>query len=357
MASHVVRAVFSLALMGSAADACAGDLLQIAADGHRETLEKIASIEAVLRMEVLAKGQTSAKHDIEWSQQGDRVRWKQRMSGLNLNLDDGTSTKITAREDHLGLGLTTTIVRSAAQAGNEEQREATIDARPLGDVVGYQALWSRAGLMLYDSPQIWFKDALQSTDWRRTAKRVDLEGEPMILIEGQPAKEELPTFLVWIDPAHCYLAKKFIHYVYKGDFDPQKPHALFKVERFSPPYKDTGISFPAVVVMRFFLEGDDVFENRITFASIKINEPIPPDVFRIKIPAGYRVIDRAGGRHYTMGPDGEVLKPAPLLPIPRPPPPSAPSRAWLIYLLLGLLLIGLGWTIYQRRSRSESSAR
>ena len=65
-----------------------------------------------------------------------------------------------------------------------------------------------------------------------------------------------------------------------------------------------GMFFPADAELSSSRDGKPVRTISTTFSDIRINEPLPPDIFDFRFPADLRVYDRISGTSYITGADG-----------------------------------------------------
>jgi hypothetical protein len=291
----------------------------------------------------------------KWWQDGPKARLQRKLNGLVTGADQ-SEQKRNWDEEQLGLGNRSTRI-SHWTGGGSDQKQAVIEGKPLDEAAKNLAIWSIGGFTISDQPPIWLKDALESPNWRKTARHVELAGSAMILVEGQRKRQPFPSFLAWLDPRHSYFAKRLVVFDYDGEFDERRPHMEIQVTSFHAPCKNTQLSFPAEILRRFVFEHEPrspgvVSVERNSFHHVRINEPIAPEVFQIVIPAGYKVADYTTGRHYTMGAGGKELDSGPILPIPAPPSPE-PSRGWIWMLIAGAALCLAGILAWRRRLQAS----
>jgi hypothetical protein len=104
-----------------------------------------------------------------------------------------------------------------------------------------------------------------------------------------------------LDPHVNYLVKREI-------LGPRSPtRAVFEVEEFSEPIP--GVFMPVAATAQTITNGQEVSRLEIKLSNIRINQPVPPDRFDLKIPAGTLVLDRIRHKQYKAGADGRPSGP------------------------------------------------
>ncbi len=366
------RLLFRLCLSGAMAVLLCGPLhgdeMEEVARNYSDTIDRIISVHAVIHIGGDAFGKRTSEIDVEYWQDRGKVRIKQTMQE-QLAAEKSTPARYRKHFSRVQVLSLDRHVTEATEKGYEDTKERIRQAH-IGDMTlahaGAFSIWSRCGFLLSDEPEIWLKEALQSKGWRCTASQEVIGGQGLVRVEGRASALDRPSFLAWLDPERGHMMKKLIVFDYAGAFEPAKPHNEFEVIRFHPAYKDTGVAFPAKVVMRFFMDKRKIEANRTPdfggeaqIRSIQINEPIAESIFRLTIPAGYLVIDRTKGQHYTMGADGKPQEAAPLVNFVPAPPPALPQQrsfTWLLLVLAVLAAAGLGYAWNCRRRRLLADA-
>lgn len=169
-------------------------------------------------------------------------------------------------------------------------------------------------------------------------------------------------FEIWFDPKVNYLACKLT-----GEFT--SPSDQPKVRRESQVLHFTeaapGIYFPMQAETQFF-SGDKLTKHEVVaYSDIRVNQPLPPNIFELSIPPNAKVIDAIQDREYqvdaqgkAVGPERSLVKFAPL------PAGSAQTETtvepqsiaqWIVYGFLILLAVSGGiW--YLRRLRETATS-
>lgn len=363
------RGIVALAIvvLGTLPARSADPLFDTAANGHRQTVESITSLHLHLRVEiddVSDKGlRTSQRFWEDLWHEGDKVRSRYKVEFGGGDVPNGAKAGDKSNNDRLLIGQRLTSLNSVLIPGRKPQNTAAL--RNV-DPAGESCDWARSAALfkVSDGPVIWLKDALRSKNWKwKKAAWDELGGARVILLEGETAGDGGVfdmSYRVWLDPAVGYLVRRTESHGYRGAFDPERTHWESEVVRFHPPYKETGISFPAEVVDKGFSKIDGLPEwtrgtRRCVFENVRINEPVPADAFTLKIPAGYWVVDRITAVQYTSGPDGKPATPlVPIIDIPQPP--EVRSSWWLSYTLVGagVAALALGTVIAIRRRQPRT---
>lgn len=321
---------------GSASDG--KHALEIAVNGFNQTVEQISTIHVRTRADGSSGGKITDRVSTEWWQDGTKIRWKytddftdpiltrpstgkkpapySRQNICDILVVDGRITRL----DHMKI------------PGEGQAKGAGINQGMYLAEAGLSPLWSQVNFTISDKPEIKLLDAMRSKEWHPSARWEELSGRHTILVEASSSmrdpehlsslNEWRPSFRAWFAPDRSFLPEKLMIYN-SAKFDSKKPYSEYQVVRFHPPYKATGIGFPAEVVRRFYPAGEDpnrapYSEGHIYCDIVEINDPIDPKMFDLKIPPGYRVSDRVQGQRYVMGTDGKPQSSAPILPVPIP---------------------------------------
>ena len=322
-------------------------LLATASAGLRQTVESVRTLQSRLRIRTLSDGSTHNMLENYW-QDGDKKRSRMSINGGTITNQPELKIKSTNETVIRGgrvLGLETVLVD-----GKPPQLQARISQNPrdaqleLSDYV-----WNTFGLSVSDMPKILLIDVLVgNSEWTWTAKWAELNGVRTIHLQttrhgdGGNAKIE-----IWLDPKEGYWPRKYISYGPANKTSRDDPAVRKEVTRFHPPYKQTGVSFPATAMNRFrSTDGAKinwVSESTIEIEDIRINEPIPDSTFNLTIPPGFWVVDRTTGMYYTMGENGKPnATPQPIVPVSDLHPLEEETSSWPLsnYLLIAGGVIG-----------------
>lgn len=164
-----------------------------------------------------------------------------------------------------------------------------------------------------------------------------------------------------LDPRVNYLVKREV-------LGPRSPtRAVFEVEEFSEPIP--GIFMPVAATAQTITDGQEQSRLEIKLSNIRINQPVAPDRFDLKIPAGTLVQDRIRHKQYKVaadgrpGPEQDLIQPV-ALPVAKADEhaetrsqTAAESGSLLKQLLLPVaLLLLIGGSIWIIRSRKAAGA-
>jgi hypothetical protein len=103
------------------------------------------------------------------------------------------------------------------------------------------------------------------------------------------------------DPRVNYLVKREV-------LGPRsRTRAVFEVQDFSEPFP--GVFMPVAASARTITDGREDSRLEIKLSNIRINQPVPPERFDLKMPAGTLVLDRIRHKQYKVGADGSQSGP------------------------------------------------
>ena len=344
MSRYLLSVCFTFYLAGTIR---AGEELVVTASaGLRQTVESVRTLQSHLRCRNLADGVATTLQENYW-QDGDKKRSRLSSDGIVTN-QPGTKVKVV-NEAAVRNGRVTKL-ESVIKDGTPPQNQARISQSPHDvNLELSHRVWNSFGLTVTDMPKVWLVDVITGNrEWTWTAKWADLNGVRTIHLQttrtdtfGDSVTE------VWLDPKEGYWPRKMMVYGPASKTTRDDPAVLKEVARFHPPYKQTGISFPATVKNRFrATDGAKinwVSEATIEIEDVRINEAIPDSTFGLAIPPGFWVIDRIAGSSYTMGENGKPKgTPQPIVPVPDSHPLEAETSGWSLsqYLLIAGGVIG-----------------
>lgn len=321
-------------------------ILVTASAGLRQTVESVRTLQSRLQCRSLVDGSIQIKLENYW-QDGDKKRSR-------VSVDGGTITnqpQIKVKTTHEAvirsgrvLGLETVLVD-----GKPPQLQARISQNPRDAQLELSdRVWTSFGLSVTDMPKIWLFDVLiGNREWTWTAKWADLNGVRTIHLQTtRPGDGGDATMEVWLDPKEGYWPRKTVVYGSNTKSTRDDPAFRSEVTRFHPPYKQTGVSFPATVKIRYRSTNGKtltVWESDIEIEDVRINEAIPDSTFNLTIPPGFWVVDRTTGMYYTMGENGKPkTTPQPIVPVSDLHPLEEETSSWPLsnYLLIAGGVIG-----------------
>ncbi|MGI8979358.1 MAG: LolA family protein [Pirellulaceae bacterium] len=118
-------------------------------------------------------------------------------------------------------------------------------------------------------------------------------------------------FEIWFDPQVNYLACKLIRDSTRRA-DQLNVHSESQVLRFTEAAP--GIYFPAQTERKSYTDGKLTQHDIVTFSDVRINQPLPPNIFELPIPPGVTVIDEIQDREYQVDAGGKAIGPGRSLP-------------------------------------------
>lgn len=238
-----------------------------------------------------------------------------------------------------------------------------------------------SGLLKLFGPKGWrltLEKILSQPHKIKSVARQPLDGHDCVVVKMSFKLEGELTgnFEIWFDPKVNYLARKLI-----GDFTgpPDRPMARRESQVLKFVEVATGIHFPVEAETKFTSNDKLTQHDVVTFSDIRINQPLPADIFALPIPPNSKVLDAIQDREYTVDASGKEYGPSrPLakgMPAPAgksgqapgsPPSPPVvaqtattkepePVTRWVLYgLLLVLAIAGSIW--YVRRLRTSATS-
>ncbi|MGI8979755.1 MAG: hypothetical protein ACR2FY_11075 [Pirellulaceae bacterium] len=183
-------------------------------------------------------------------------------------------------------------------------------------------------------------------------------------------------FEIWFDPKVNYLACKLIRDSIRRS-DQVNVHRESQVLRFTEAAP--GIYFPAETETKSLNDGKLVQHEIVTFTDIRVNQPLPANIFALPIPPSATVIDKIQDREYQVDAAGKEFGPErsppkfPPLPAGSGLPPEnsngtrgvaaqvetttepQPVTRWIVYAFLLLLTVTGGIWYFRRLQGSATS--
>jgi hypothetical protein len=104
-----------------------------------------------------------------------------------------------------------------------------------------------------------------------------------------------------LDPRVNYLVKREILGPYS------RTRGVFEVKEFSEPVP--GVFMPVAAITQTITDGREDSRLETKLSNVRINQPVPPDRFDLKMPAGTLVLDRIRHKQYKVGADGRPSGP------------------------------------------------
>jgi hypothetical protein len=349
------------------ADISAEDLLAEVRAGNKAALDSIRTLSC--RMTV-----ANPVSVVPQSQMAPVEHWQ---SGDSIRVRFADAFQLTDAVRHHGVNRTSFV----SQEGNvfsirpvqSEQRMSRFDPH-------------RSGLLALFGPKgspLPLEKILSQPHKIKGVSRQPLDGHDCVLVKMSFTFDggSKGDFEIWFDPQVNYLARRLT-----GDFSgsPDMPPSRRESQVLKFVEAAPGIHFPAEAETKF-LTGKKMTEHQVvTFTDIRINQPLPADIFELPIPPNATVLDAVADREYKVDANGKetgtsrpLAKGMPGMPgkpgIPGKsgqPTASAPSPApvsqrattkepepmtrWVLYGLWAVLAIAGGiW--YVRRLRTAAT--
>ncbi|MCE9528277.1 MAG: hypothetical protein K8R36_19720 [Planctomycetales bacterium] len=183
-------------------------------------------------------------------------------------------------------------------------------------------------------------------------------------------------FDIWFDPKVKYLACRLVGN-FSGTADRPPVRRESQVLKFMEPAP--GIFFPAEAETKFFSGEKLTHHEVVTYSEVRINQPLPADIFELPIPANATVLDQIQEREYKTDANGKETGPSrplangmPVAPgqasVPGGKPAPAviaqketktepePMTRWILYGLVAVLAIAGGvWYVRRLRGGADSA--
>jgi hypothetical protein len=112
-------------------------------------------------------------------------------------------------------------------------------------------------------------------------------------------------FKIWFDPSVNYLARKLVGTTSSMDSKASNSRRESEVLQFKEAAPTVYI--PEIAETRFFQEETLVHHDVFRFTDIRVNQPLPPEIFEISVPPGARVIDSIQDQEYTLDARGNKI--------------------------------------------------
>jgi hypothetical protein len=195
-----------------------------------------------------------------------------------------------------------------------------------------------------------------------SVKRRTEEGVAYTVVSySGPGSRVRYDYEIWLNPQMNYLAAKWVIKEINsksGKALPATEHRILKFAEVLP-----GIFFPEVSKSKTL---DGTFLQSAVFSDIKINQPVPPELFDFRFPAGIQVFDAIEGKSYKIGADGnpsgpfkELLPPAAQDKVEAMSATAEEPKSWTRWILpsgVALLILGvLLWAVRKRAATLRTS--
>ncbi|MEX2175706.1 MAG: hypothetical protein WD872_15180 [Pirellulaceae bacterium] len=177
---------------------------------------------------------------------------------------------------------------------------------------------------------------------------------------------ETGNFEVWFDPQVNYLACKLIGTSTGSAAKPvnrRKESRVLSFREVAPT-----VYFPEHVESHSYKAGQLVGHEIVRFSDVRVNEPLPPDIFKIAIPPGVHVLDSIADLEYRTNANGQQIGPGRALakfpplqagagPLAATSQEPQPATRWIVPVSLAILTVGGGlWFVRKWRSSLEAAS-
>jgi hypothetical protein len=180
------------------------------------------------------------------------------------------------------------------------------------------------GLLLFPGPDkdylmLPFDELLKQLDPPKKVSRRTEGGKEFVVVEySYPETTSTTDCEAWFDPQANYLVWRSVIKQTSPGLRVLAEHRVLRFKEVAP-----GLFFPEEVEQYDGAGGSLRAIRTASFTDIRVNQPLPRDVFHLPFPPGIVVIDVVQGKSYTMGADGKPTGPIKDLPQQPPSPPAA----------------------------------
>ncbi len=233
--------------------------------------------------------------------------------------------------------------------------------------------WVR-GLLVLNMPQsvdhVPFEQLVAQATRLKRAERQTVDGKEMSVVQllFDRIKERSTTWDVEIhfDPAVNYLVRKTIYTTAGANGNVRREDEVVQFKEHAP-----GVFFPERLVGRSGSEGNYFFNHTSVISDVRINQPLPADIFRFRYPDGVLLTDSVRGAEYRVNSEGKRISPEVPLAGGVPPPSSGMAASsdagtetqeeprsltrWILPVSLGILVLA-GVTAFLRHKRRARAA-
>lgn len=165
-------------------------------------------------------------------------------------------------------------------------------------------VWSKALLTFYGpkASVLTFEELLARPHKLTQVKHVTEGERALVYVDLTHEKARLE---LWFDPAVNYLVRKLIMRTPPPEGDGV---ALQRADYVVARFKEVApaVFFPEQVDVKIFAEGRLVLTTTNTLSDFLVNQPLPPDVFTVRLPPGVEVTDSIEGKVFIVGADGRL---------------------------------------------------
>ncbi len=357
-----ILCAFSCLCLSSQADRLFGaDLLAEARAGNKSALEAIQTFSCKVKV-IKGNGFESLNETGQYWRCNDAVRVRGSIGGLQFDaLQQGSVVR--------SIGTKSSFVGGKLKASSPSAPERVGSIIPATGPLPGCDVWNR-GLLRFTGPisesgsgfkMMPFDELMAECPRSLSVKRRTEEGVAYTVVaysdQGSRVRYD---YEIWLNPQINYLAAKWVikEVGKSGKALPATEHRILKFAEVLP-----GIFFPEVSESKTL---DGTFLQSAVFSDIKINQPVPPELFDFRFPSGIEVFDAIEGKSYKIGADGNPSGPFKEL----EPPVSQEQvealsatveepKSWTRWILpsgVALLILGvLLWAVQKRSAALRTS--
>lgn len=230
--------------------------------------------------------------------------------------------------------------------------------------------WIRGRLVLNvpsTTENVPFEQLVERATRVTDVRRQSIQGKEAIVVRlffAEQGERTAWNVEIHFDPSVNYLIRKTVYVHANGPYRIEDEVVSFK--ECSP-----GLFFPERLVGRSGPEGNYNFNHTTVISEIRINQPLPENVFHLRYPEGVVFDDRIRGVRYRANSEGKPISPEEPLevgrvavaPLGEEPASSRPMETqeeprsmtrWILPISCGILAVGLIAAFVRRRHRSAA---
>jgi len=166
-------------------------------------------------------------------------------------------------------------------------------------------------------------DRLLKAAFSSTAQKRTVAGRDVVIVDlgFDRSAERKSTWTVEIhfDPSVNYLIRRTL---YKAKLENggilRREEKVLEFHECAP-----GLYFPAQIAGNYEVDAKPWTSHTAEITDLKVNQPLPKDIFDLRFPHGITMVDTEGGVSYRVDPRGRRISEASPLGAGPPPPPAA----------------------------------
>ena len=332
--------------------------IEMVSAGHAQRQSMIVSMETTFEVRGVRLDSGEKSDEIEvvyWAAKDGN--WRRRRNELDMELEPGLiydGPLDSAAMD----GVSTTLRKTIDTAGTWDP-QATI-THATAEPVGFADFQSRTMNIVQEKPLITVTDALNNRSRITNCERAE-DGTYLLTYNVEPGHDVVVTF----DPDRNFLITRSA-----TTYRDNPNFAGFSQDLIEAKEVKPGIWVATIVDMKLYErdgKGDKVepvAASRFSVREIKINEPLPEDIFSLELPEGTEVSNEVTGKLYFWGKGQRASEEMPLPELQSPPQfvvgpidEQMRSTRWLL-IFVNIMVIGIVvcYLLIRRRPRTPESA-